>query len=86
MPCPHNPTPANADFLSFASGFGSTDTHRDLNGNGRVDFPDFPVSATQFYSEEQSSMPDQGAAEAAVSGFDQRVDAIGEGVEIGSHG
>ncbi|MBT3602053.1 MAG: hypothetical protein HN521_03210, partial [Candidatus Latescibacteria bacterium] len=65
-----------ADFLSFASAFGSTDTHRDLNGNGRVDFPDFLVFATQFSSEGQSSMPDQDTAEAAISGFDQRIDAM----------
>ena len=65
-----------ADFLSFASAFGSTYTHHDLNGNDRVDFPDFLVFATQFSSEGQSSMPDQDTAEAAVSGFDQRVDTM----------
>lgn len=37
-----------ADFLSFASVFGSTDSHHDLNGNGKVDFPDFLIFATQF--------------------------------------
>ena len=38
--------------------------------------PDFLVFATQFSLEGQSSMPDQDTAEAAVSGFDQRVDAV----------
>ena len=65
-----------ADFLSFASAFGSTDTHHDLSGNGRVDFPDFLMFATQFSSEGQNSMPDQDTSEAAVAGFDQRVDAM----------
>jgi hypothetical protein len=37
-----------ADFLSFVSVFGTTDSHHDLNGNGTVDFPDFLMFAAQF--------------------------------------
>ena len=37
-----------ADFLSFASSFGSSDPDFDIDGNGSVDFPDFLIFAALF--------------------------------------
>ena len=37
-----------ADFIAFASAFGSTDTTYDLSGNGTVDFTDFLIFAQAF--------------------------------------